>query len=70
MHTLNPQKIVFDNALIQFSPWLGESLQQSLESRFSYLTSFRFQVDYSRLGGDSCAFGAASSVIQATMSLQ
>lgn len=70
MHTLNPQMIVIGNAMSQFSPWLGESLQQSLESRFSYLTSFRVQVDYSRLGEDSCALGAVSSVIRAKMTLQ
>lgn len=69
MHTLNPQLIVIGGAISEYRSWLHESLAHSLGSRFSYLHSFQAQLDYSRLGEDACALGAASSVIRARMRL-
>lgn len=67
MHTLNPQLIVVGNAMSEYSSWVNDQVQEVLASRFSYVRSFQVQVRYSRLGEDSCALGAASSVIRSTM---
>ncbi len=67
MHTLNPQMIVIGNAMGQYAPWINASIHESLDSRFSYLSSFNVQVTYSRLGEDCCALGAVSAVIRENM---
>ncbi|WP_081823917.1 ROK family transcriptional regulator [Paenibacillus sp. UNC451MF] len=67
MHMLNPQMIVIGNAMGQYAPWINESIHESLDSRFSYLSSFNVQVTYSRLGEDCCALGAISAVIREKM---
>ncbi|MBP1154769.1 MULTISPECIES: ROK family transcriptional regulator [unclassified Paenibacillus] len=67
LHTLNPQMIVVGNAMSEYSSWMNECVQEVLESRFSYVRSFQAQVRYSRLGEDSCALGAASSIIRSAM---
>ncbi|MBE1441075.1 ROK family protein [Paenibacillus sp. OAS669] len=67
MHTLNPQMIVIGNAMGQYAPWINESIHESLDSRFSYLSSFSVRVAYSRLGEDCCALGAVSAVIREKM---
>ncbi|MCZ8512083.1 ROK family transcriptional regulator [Paenibacillus filicis] len=70
MHTLNPQMIVIGGSMSRYASWLHDSLQQSLQARFSYLSSFRVQVDYSQLGEDGCALGAATSLIRERLRLQ
>ncbi|MFN0226172.1 ROK family protein [Paenibacillus sp. KR2-11] len=70
MHTFNPQMIVVGNAMSQYGSWLHEPLLSALASRYSYLASFRSTVRYSELGENSCALGAASSVIRTRMRLQ
>lgn len=67
MHTLNPQMIVVGNAMSEYSPWVNDEVQKVLSTRFSYVRSFQVQVRYSRLGEDSCALGAASSVIRSAI---
>ncbi|MFE5319095.1 ROK family protein [Paenibacillus sp. NPDC056579] len=70
MQTLNPQMIVIGSAAGRYADWIDESVHQSLSERFSYMSSFRVEVKYSRLGEDGCALGAISSVIRDRMSLQ
>lgn len=67
MHTLNPQLIVVGNAMSEYNSWMNDVVQEVLESRFSYVRSFQAKVRFSRLGEDSCALGAASSIIRMAM---
>ncbi|NTZ18760.1 ROK family transcriptional regulator [Paenibacillus sp. JMULE4] len=67
MHALNPQMIVVGNAMSEYGPWINDQVQEVLSTRYSYVRSYQVQVRYSRLGEDSCALGAASSVIRSIM---